>query len=196
MDLNATLFFVTVATAGSFTEASRRLRVPKSTISDKVAELEKRLGVTLIIRTTRRLKLTEAGTAFLERAGSAIHDLQIAEEEAAGSQAAPTGTLRITAPANSVSHVIMGAVVAYRRKFPNVRIELDFSDRRLDLLADGFDIAFRPGHLPDSTLLAKQVGRAARILVAAPGYLRGKPPLKHPRDLQSHSCVTFITASK
>jgi DNA-binding transcriptional LysR family regulator len=131
MDLNATLFFVTVANAGSFTEASRRLRVSKSTISEKVAELETRLGVTLKMRTTRRLKLTEAGAAFLRKAETAINSLRIAQEEASESKNTPTGTLRITAPGNTVSHIIMKAVIEYRRKFPQVKIELDFSDRRI-----------------------------------------------------------------
>jgi DNA-binding transcriptional LysR family regulator len=195
MDLNSTLFFVTVATAGSFTEASRRLRVPKSTISEKVAELETRLGVTLMIRTTRKLKLTEAGSAFLRTAEIAINSLQIAEDEASKSQKTPTGTLRITAPGNSVSFVIMKAVAEYRRKFPAVKIELDFSDRRLDLIGEGYDIAFRPGHLPDSNLLAKRVGRASRILVAAPSYLKTRAPLKHPRDLRNHTCLTLVFSS-
>jgi DNA-binding transcriptional LysR family regulator len=195
MDLNATLFFVTVAKAGSFTEASRRLRVPKSTISEKVAELETRLGVTLMMRTTRRLKLTEAGAAFLQKAESAINSLQIAQDEASQSQNTPTGTLRITAPGNTVSHVILKAVTEYRTKFPRVKIELDFSDRSIDLISEGFDIAFRPGLLADSNLMAKQVGRARRILVAAPSYLEAKPPLQHPKDLESHSCLTLISSS-
>lgn len=195
MDLNATLFFVTVANAGSFTEASRRLGVSKSTISEKVAELEAELDVTLMMRTTRTLKLTEAGAAFLRKAETAINTLRIAQEEASESRRTPSGTLRITAPANTVSHVIMKAVIEYRRKFPQVKIELDFSDRRLDLISEGFDIAFRPGLLPDSTLMAKHVGRARRILVAAPSYLEAEPPLQHPKDLRSHSCLTFIFSS-
>lgn len=195
MDLNSTLFFVAVANAGSFTEASRRLRVPKSTISDKVTELEKRLGVTLMMRTTRRLRLTEVGSAFLHKAETAISSLQIAEEEAAGSQQTPTGTLRISAPANSVSHVILNAVREYRKKFPAVKIEVNFSDRRVDLIGEGYDIAFRPGHLPDSNLLAKPVGHASRILVAAPAYVKSRPWPKHPRDLQDHACLTLITTS-
>lgn len=195
MDLNATLFFVTVASTGSFTEASRQLRVPKSTISDKVSRLEKRLGVTLIARTTRRLKLTEAGVAFLRKAQAAIDGLRVAEEEASKAQMKPTGTLRITAPANSVSYVILNAVTKYRRKFPEIKIELDFSDRRVDLISEGFDIAFRAGHLADSNMVAKQVGRARRILVAAPSYVDSNPAARHPRDLKDHSCLTLIFLS-
>jgi DNA-binding transcriptional LysR family regulator len=106
-----------------------------------------------MMRTTRRLRLTEAGAAFLRKAETAINSLRIAQEEASQSQNTPTATLRITAPGNTVSHVIMKAVTEYRRKYPQVKILLDFSDRRIDLISEGLDIAFRPRLLPDSNLV-------------------------------------------
>jgi DNA-binding transcriptional LysR family regulator len=192
-DLNSTMLFVKVVVAGSFTKAASALGVPKSTVSDKVAQLEKELGVTLLTRTTRKLMLTDVGAEFFRKAEQGISQLQIAGEEASHSQKAPTGLLRLTAPAEIlVINSMMNAVVEYRSKFPNVAVELDFSDRYVDLIAEGYDLAIRAGALEDSSLMAKRVGIAQLFLVASESYLRKAPPLKSPKDLRNHICLKHV----
>jgi len=192
-DLNSAMYFVKVVVHGSFTAASQALGVPKSTISDKVAELERALGVTLLTRTTRKLKLTDVGEEFFRKAENGISQLQAAGEEASHSQAAPTGVLRITAPAEvSIIESVMSAISEYRRKFPAVALELDFSDRQVDLVAEGYDIAIRAGELPDSSLIAKRIAFGRFVLVASPTYLKQAPKLSHPKDLVRHDCIRFM----
>jgi DNA-binding transcriptional LysR family regulator len=195
MDFNSAHYFVQVVTYGSFTEAAKQLGVPKSTVSDKVASLEKELGVTLLMRTTRRLKLTDVGAEFFKRAQTAIQQLQGAGEEAAQSQKRPTGTLRITAPAEFTHLGLIDAIRKYSEKFPDVRLECDFSDRHVDVVGEGFDIAIRGGALKDSTLVAKRMRAGVFMLVASPAYLKTAPPLKHPRDLSNHRLIKQYTSS-
>lgn len=192
-DLNSTMFFVKVVVAGSFTKAASLLGVPKSTVSDKVAQLEKELGVTLLTRTTRKLKLTDVGEEFFRKAEQGVSQLQSAGEEAAQAQKAPTGTLRLTAPAEMlIFGSVMDAVIEYQSKFPNVRIEFEFTDRMVDLVAEGCDIAIRAGELADSGLMAKRIGLSHMILVAADSYLKKAPPLTNPKDLLKHRCLRFM----
>jgi DNA-binding transcriptional LysR family regulator len=192
-DLNSTKLFVRVVVAGSFTKAASTLGIPKSTVSDKVAQLEKELGVTLLTRTTRKLALTDVGAEFFRKAEQGISQLQAAGEEASQSQKAPTGVLRLTAPAEIlVINSMINAVAEYKNKFPNVKVEVDFSDRYVDLVAEGYDVAIRAGDLEDSSLMAKRVGFAQLFLVASESYLRKAPPLKHPKDLRNHICLKHI----
>jgi len=192
-DLNSTMLFVKVVVAGSFTKAASALGVPKSTVSDKVAQLEKELGVTLLTRTTRRLTLTDVGNEFFRKAEQGISQLQGAAEEASQSQRAPTGLLRLTAPADILMmNNVVKVVAEYRNKFPDVKVEVDFSDRYVDLVAEGYDVAIRAGALEDSSLMAKRVGVAQLFLVASESYLQKAPPLKSPKDLRNHTCLKHI----
>jgi DNA-binding transcriptional LysR family regulator len=191
LDLNAAYIFTQVVIAKSFTEAARVLGMPKSTVSDRVAELEAQLGVTLMTRTTRKLKLTDIGVEFFKNAELAISQLQVAGDHASESQKRPTGTLKILAPADLAAPEILEAVSAYRRKFPEVSVDFQFSDRDVNLIAEGYDLAIRGGPQDDSSLIAKKVGASSFILVASPSYLKGAPPLKHPRDLALHSCINM-----
>ncbi len=190
-DLNSIRYFVQVIESGSFTEAARTLGVPKSTISDKVADLEEQLGVTLLTRTTRKLRLTDAGSAYFGRAEAALAELRSAREEASRHQEHPTGVLRITTPAEHVTDGIALAVAEYKKRFPDVRVEVDFSNREVDLIAEGYDLAIRAGALEDSSLVAKRIGTGRHILIASKGYLKSAPPLHHPRDLKVHRCLEF-----
>jgi DNA-binding transcriptional LysR family regulator len=185
-DLNAAHIFVQVIDSGSFTAAGRILGIPKSTVSDRVSELERRLGVSLLVRTTRKLRLTEIGANFFTQAKLGVGQLKRASEQASQSQMRPTGTLRITAPADLALHEFMRAVSKYRRKYPEVAVEFNFINREVDLIAEGYDIAIRGGELDDSTLIAKKLGSTHMILVASESYLKGAPPLRHPRDLDAH----------
>ena len=192
-DLNSTKFFVKVVVSGSFTAAADALGVPKSTISDKVAELERELGVTLLTRTTRKFTLTDVGAEFFRKAEQGISQIQAAEEQASQTQKTPTGVLRITAPAETfLANSITKAFTAYRNKFPNVKIELNFSDRFVDLIAEGYDLAIRAGSLTDSSLMARRIGFARFYLASSENYLKKEPPIKHPKDLAAHSCIRRV----
>lgn len=184
------MFFVKVVVTGSFTKAADLLGVPKSTVSNKVAQLERELGVTLMTRTTRKLKLTDVGEEFFRKAEHGVSQLQAAGEEAAQAQKAPVGTLRITGPGELLTFAeVTGAIAEYRTRYQNVKVELDFSDRFVDLVAEGYDIAIRAGDLADSGLMAKKIGSSCMILVASDRYLKNAQALRNPRDLTKHACL-------
>lgn len=189
MDLNQMHVFVRVVQAGGFSAASRQLKIPKSTLSRRVSELEERLGARLLQRTTRKLGLTDAGRIYFDHAARIISDAQIAEEAVGQMQAAPRGLLRVTTP---LSFVMVAPIVsAYVRKYPDVHVELVCSDRRIDLVEEGFDVAIRSGVLRDSSLVARNLGAIERVVVAAPDYCRENGTPKTPSDLEKHSCIVF-----
>jgi len=191
MDLNEVAVFVKVAQLGGFSAAARALALPVSTVSTRVARLEKRLGVTLLQRTTRRLRLTEAGAQYFRRAAAGLE--HVAEAEAAVSVAAgeAKGRLRVTAPADLGDTLLAGLIVAMRTAYPQIDIELVLTDRYLDLVAEGLDAAIRAGALEDSPLIAKKAGIACWAPFASPDYLASAPPLSQPPDLRRHRCVQF-----
>lgn len=189
MDLNEIMIFAKVAQAGSFTAAARELGMPKSTVSRKVSELERRLGARLLQRTTRKLSLTDVGRAYYERSQRIVSEIEEAERAVSNLQQAPRGRLRITAPLN---FGFLGPVVAtFLERHVDVQVELVCTDRVVGLVEEGFDVAIRVGHLADSTLVARTVARMRGYLVASPGYLdkRGRPKL--PEDLANHQCLVF-----
>lgn len=188
-DLNELLVFARVVQAQSFSEAARRLAMPKSSVSKKVSDLEARLGTRLLHRTTRRLSLTDAGRIFFERSARIVADIEEAENAVAELQANPRGLLRVTAP---LSFGMLGVAVArFLRAYPHVQVELVCTDRIVDLVGDGFDMAIRAGALHDSSLIAKRLGTLKRVLVAAPAYVRGRGKLRAPEQLLDHDCITF-----
>jgi len=191
MDLNGALIFVRVVRLGSFTKAALELGVPNSTVSDRVSDLETALGVTLLVRTTRKLHLTDAGEIFFRKAELAVAALMSAGEEASIFQKHPTGTLKITAPADFDYTPICEAVTEYVQKFPAVKVELLLTDRLVDLIGEGFDIALRAGPAGDSTLTAKRMGESGLILVAAPLYLQNSAVIDEPGDLSLHKCLVI-----
>lgn len=190
-DLNDTLVFVRVAQAGGFSAAARLLGMPTSTLSVRVARLEARLGVTLLQRTTRRLRLTEAGQAFLDQAGRGIEDILQAQAHLEAGRQEPGGVLRLTLPIDMGDTAVLDILTGYRARHPGVALDLVFSDERLDLLAHGLDLALRMGALADSSLFARQVGQVRWRPFAHPDYLSGAPALRHPRDLARHACLSF-----
>lgn len=191
MDLDGIAIFVKVLQAGSFTGAAKLLGLPNSTVSAKVAALEKRLGVTLLQRTTRKLRATQAGEAYYQRAARAIEALQAAEHELENGRAAPRGRLRLTAPVE-VGHSLLPALVhAYLKKHPQVEVELIVTNRVLDLVVDGIDLALRAGPLKDSSLIAKKFDLGYFGLWASPAYLNEHPAPRQPNDLPQHNCLRF-----
>lgn len=193
MDLNSAFYFIQVVQAGSFVQASRLLEVPKSTLSDKISELETELGVMLLLRTTRKLSLTEAGETFYRKVQPALLQIRTASEETSDFQTAPQGRLRITAVSGLGSSSLIDAIARFRQKFPAIKVELDFTDRLVDIVGEGYDIAIRAGALEDSTLISKKVGTSSFGLIAGPKYLKKHVTPKHPKELIHHSCIQFST---
>ena len=189
MDLNEMLVFTRVVQAGSFTAAARSLDMPKSSVSRKVSELEDRLGVRLLQRTTRKLGLTDAGRLYFERSARIIAETEEAEQAVSDLQAVPRGRLRVTAP---LSFGMLGPMVAsFLQRYPDVQVELVCTDRRVDMVEEGFDVAIRAGPLDDSTLIARSLGTLTRVLLASPAYLRRHGSPRAPADLTGHSCLVF-----
>jgi DNA-binding transcriptional LysR family regulator len=189
VDLNEVLIFARVIQAGSFTAAARSLGMPKSSVSKKVADLEARLGTRLVQRTTRRIGLTDAGRLYFERSARIVAEVEDADQAVAELQSAPRGLLRATIP---LSFGILGPIVAsFLAEQPDVQVEIVCTDRRVDLVQDGFDLAVRAGPLQDSSLVAKKLGTIKRILVAAPDYLRKHGAPSAPDELAKHVCIAF-----
>jgi DNA-binding transcriptional LysR family regulator len=164
------LAFVAVVADGSFTKAARSLGVTKQAVSSRIARLERRLGVRLLERTTRRLRATDAGAAFYERSKGIAAQIDEAEREARDRQARPTGLLRVTAPYLFGRRFLAPIVADFMREHPEVSIELVLADRRVNLVEEGFDLAIRVGQLDDSSLTARRLGRARASVVAAKGF--------------------------
>ncbi len=191
VDMNAAIAFVRVAQAGSFRGASKSLGMPKTSVSRKVAELEARLGVQLLRRTTRQVALTDAGLAFVDAAQSAIASLEAAEEAVSRQQREPHGRVRVTAPSPLGHSVLATHIAEFLRLHPKVEVQLHLTYRPVDLLMERFDIALRYGALPDSSLVAVQLGTVEQHIVASPAYLRAKRAPKTPADLAEHECLLF-----
>lgn len=191
MDLNEINVFIQVVKEGSFSGAGKKMGLPNSTVSFKVSSLEKRLGVTLIQRTTRKLSITPAGQTFYKRCLLGLEELLGAEQEIAQIQKEPQGLLRLTAPTEFSSSILPSVLHEYSKKYPKVRIEMVLSDRVLDLISENIDVAIRAGVLKDSSLIAKKIGSVHFILVANSHYLKSHSPMKHPRELWHHTCLQF-----
>lgn len=191
MDLNEISFFVQVVQSGSFSKAALQLNIPKSTISHKVASLEKRLGITLIQRTTRQQNITSAGRAYYEKCVQALEEIKTAESALSASQSEPQGMLRITAPAELGGTVLPEIISKYTHQFPRVEVELLLTDRQVDLLSEKVDLAIRVGQLKDSSLRAKKVGSVYFAPFASPEYLKSRSHPLQPKDLKSHDVLRF-----
>jgi DNA-binding transcriptional LysR family regulator len=188
-DLNDIGVFVAVVDAGSFTGASRRLGLPRSTVSRRVARLERTLGSRLLHRTTRRLRLTDLGATYYERCAAALAQLDEAQSLVRAAQAEPRGKLRFSAPHDLGGH-LAPVIAEFLAQNPLVRIEADLSQRMVDLVAEGFDLALRAtASLPDSTLVARLVARGEGQLFASPSYLEARGIPASPSELTQHCCI-------
>ncbi len=191
MDFNEAAVFVKVVQAGSFSAAARQLGLPTSTVSTRVARLEQRLGITLLQRTTRRLSLTEAGTAYYHHASMGLSYMLEAEAAIDEARQQPQGRLKITAPADLGDSLLAGLVEHTQREYPALELELLLTDRYIDLVADGIDVAIRTGELRDSSLVAKSLGVIRWEMFASRDYLNQAERLLEPQDLHAHHCVQF-----
>jgi DNA-binding transcriptional LysR family regulator len=191
ISLDGIAIFVKVVQAGSFSGAARVLGIPNTTVSAKVARLEKRLGVTLIQRTTRKLHVTPAGRAYFERCVRGLEEIEGAEAEVALAAAEPRGLLRVTAPGD-VAHGMLPPVVSrFLARYPRTRVEVVVANRVIDLLAEGIHLAIRAAALRDSTLVARRFMPFSGGFWASRAYLQRHPPPKAPTDLEEHDCLVF-----
>jgi DNA-binding transcriptional LysR family regulator len=191
VDMNAAIAFVRVAQTGSFRAASKSLGMPKTSVSRKIAELEARLGVQLLRRTTRQVAVTDAGLTYVDAAQSAIASLEAAEEAVSRQQREPHGRVRVTAPSPLGHAVLTTHLAEFLRVHPKVDVQLHLTYRPVDLLVERFDIALRYGALPDSSLVAVPLGAVEQHIVASPAYLRAHRAPKTPADLAAHECLLF-----
>ncbi|HEY4060163.1 MAG TPA: LysR family transcriptional regulator [Kofleriaceae bacterium] len=196
MDLNDIVVFTKVVETKSFTGAAEQLGLPKSTVSRKLAQLEERLGVRLVQRTTRKLALTDVGEAYYQRAARIVADIAAAEQIVTDMQATPRGRLRISAP-NDLSAQYLGTIVAeFSSSHPDITVELDATDRVVDLIEESYDLAIRIGPLVESTLIAKRLASFSSVLVAAPSYLTKRPAPTNVEELEDHEKVLFLPSAR
>ncbi|SMP14216.1 LysR family transcriptional regulator [Shimia sagamensis] len=182
--------FVRVVELGSITSGGRDLRLTPAVASNRVKELEGRLGVRLFNRTTRNLSPTEVGKVFYDHARKVIETLDEAEAVVAGFSDKPRGTIRVTAPLGVGRRIVAPLIPAFADKYPNVDVQLRLSDRKVDLFEDGLDVAFVLGELKDSNLKLRKIADCDRVLVAAPEYLEVHGTPQTPDDLLGdHNCL-------
>jgi len=184
--------FVAVAECGGFSAAARQLNISPPVITRAIASLESSLGVKLFNRTTRYVRLTEAGRRFLEDSKRILDDVRSAEEAAIGVNAEPQGHISVTAPSMFGQKFVIPCVVDYLNRYPKTRVDAIFLDRVVNLLEEGIDVGIRIGQLADSSMRALKVGSVRLILCAAPEYLEKHGAPKLPADLKQHA---FISAS-
>ena len=190
-DLNDTLIFVKVVEHGSFISAARALRLPKTTVSRKVQDLELRLGAQLLHRTTRKLGLTEAGNIYYEHCQRIARELDEAESAVGQLQGGPRGWLRITSPYSMGIEWIAPLLGEFHARHPEVRIEMVLNNEPLDLIDKEIDVALRVGNLPDSNLVARRLAVFRTQVYASQAYLERHGEPLHPDDLQHHRTLAM-----
>ncbi len=183
--------FVQIARANSISAAAERLNLAKSAVSRRLSELEARLGVQLFNRTTRQVTLTDAGARFLRRASALLDDLAEAEDEAGACQTQLLGKLKVAAPLSFGLKYLQPLLSDFAKEHPGIEMEVDFSDRRVDLVAEGFDVAVRIGALADSSLIARKICPIRHVVAAAPDFWRAHGIPSHPSDLRSLPCLRY-----
>lgn len=196
MDLNDIVVFTKVVETKSFTGAADALGLPKSTVSRKLAQLEERLGVRLVQRTTRKLALTEIGEAYYERCSRIVADIAAAEQLVTDMQSTPRGRLRVTASVDFSTRFLGEIVAEFLAQHPEINVELEATDRVVDLIEDGFDLAVRFGQMPESTLIARKLCSLHLILCASPAYLARRGTPRMVEELDEHDHVLFTPASR
>jgi DNA-binding transcriptional LysR family regulator len=188
--LQAMTTYVAVVDSGGFASAARKLNLSPPVVTRAVAELEERLGLRLLTRTTRVVRVTDAGARFAEDCRRILADIEEAETVATGTHAAPRGTLTLTAPVLFGHLYVTPVLVRYLQQYPEVDAQCLFLDRVVNVVEEGIDVAVRIGELPDSSLQAVRVGRVRRVLVAAPSYLKAQGVPQRPEDLARHAIVS------
>jgi len=191
MRIDDLTFFTRVAELGSLSAAAREFGLSPSAASSRLSNLEKELGTQLVARTTRRTSLTEAGRVFLRHASAAVMELKLAKSSIDAAEEAPRGTLRISSNVFFGRKHMLPYLAEFRELYPDIRLEIDMTDRLVDLVDEGYDMAIRGAPLPDSSLLARKLGGNPRVLCASPDYLERKGAPEKPDDLRCHDCIGF-----
>lgn len=192
MNLNDVSLFIRIVETGSFTSAAESLGIQKSTISRRIATLEDDLGVRLLQRTTRKLKLTDDGEDLFARCQPLINELESAKDYLSATQDDPRGRLRITMPSDLGVFMMNEVVCTFMQRYPKINLEVELSTRVVDLIEEGIDLAIRVGELADSSLIARKIATISRGLFATPAYLRKNGTPKTPEDLTGHSCFGIL----
>ncbi len=188
-ELQGLLIFAKVLESGSFSKAAQQLGLAKSSVSKKISALEQELGVRLLQRSTRQLRVTEEGQSLYEHCLRIQQELEEARAELAGFRDKPRGTLRISAPPLWGQTWLAQRLPEFLSRYPDVAIDLRLTEHYSDLIAEGFDLAIRIGELPDSTLIARSLGMIRPILCASRDYLEAHGHPRTPRDLEQHNCI-------
>lgn len=183
------VLFVQVAETRSFVGAGRLLGISASAVGKSISRLEDKLGVRLFHRSTRSVTLTAEGMMFLERSRRILAEIEAAEQELVSAAGAPRGKLRVSLPL--VSALVLPVLADFMREYPNVELDLDFTDRQVDVIEEGFDAVVRVGEPKDSRLSARTLGDFRRLLVGAPAYFAERGVPRRPEDLASHACLHY-----
>jgi DNA-binding transcriptional LysR family regulator len=191
IDLNAVRIFARVVETGSFRAAARELELPKSTVSRKLAELETQLGARLLQRTTRKVAPTEVGQRYYEAIAPALAAIQEGEAWVAARRDAPSGRLKVSAPGTLAEVALPAAIAAFLQRYPDVELHVDLSDRFVDLVGEGFDLAIRAGELADSSLVARKLMTSPTKIVASPKYLGLHGTPERPEELEEHDVLVI-----
>jgi DNA-binding transcriptional LysR family regulator len=191
MDLNAIRVFVTVVEAGGIRKAAEQLSLTKTTVSRQLADLEERLGARLVHRTTRAFSVTDAGHELFERSRAAVRALEQAGSWVSELGSTVGGLVRISAPPTLVEMYLGAVVEEVLTRYPDLRVVIDSSERHVELLAEGYDLAIRGGKLPDSSLTCRRLGVARWRCFASPSYLGRRGTPRAPEDLAEHDCILY-----
>ncbi|HDM8230987.1 TPA: LysR family transcriptional regulator [Vibrio campbellii] len=189
--LSAMRAFVRVVQTGSFSATGREMNTSQTTISKKVAALEKKIGVKLLARSSRDHALTPAGAKYYQTCVDILGELDEAEAEARSEVASPQGTIRISAPV-AFGRILLAPIMAeFFQRYPDIKVDLQLSDQHTDLISDGIDVAIRAKQLEDSTLIARHLFDNPMLVLAAPSYLQQHGEPKTPEDLKQHNCLVY-----
>lgn len=183
--------FTKVVANGSFSEAARELRLSRSAVSKYIIDLEAELGVQLLHRTTRSASATDNGRRYYERCLAILSEIEEADLIASDLQAKPRGLLHVNAPMSFGTLHLGTAVAEFMQRFPELQIQMVLSDQQFDMVQEGFDVTIRIADLPASSLIARKIVPARRLLCASPDYLKRRGLPKHPKDLREHDCLTY-----
>ena len=192
--LNDMALFVEVIKANSFRGAAEAIGMPNSTVSRRIAELERRIGLRLLNRTTRRIELTEGGRLYYERCRRIVDEARLAHEEISELVDNPSGLIRLSMPIDFGVVYLAPLLAEFAERYPHIQFDLDLTPRRLDLIRDPVDLVIRIGPLPDSQLIARPLGTLQRSLFASPSYLERQGPLGSPEALLQHQCLRMLDA--
>ena len=190
--LNDMALFVEVVKAKGFRHAAEALGIPNSTVSRRIAQLEKSIGLRLLHRTTRRTELTEAGQLYYERCRRIVDEARIAHEQLGELLAQPTGVLRVSLPVDFAVTYLAPLITEFAELYPGLKFDFDLTPRRVNLVSEPFDVAIRIGESPDSQLIARPLATLTSNVYAAPGYLAARGTPVKPLELEAHACLNMV----